>query len=133
MSLACAPIHSLRRTFFAVACTFVGSFVSPASFAWDLTILHVNDAHSAAAGVNDRGPVYDDTDAVGGLARVKAFVADEKAKAKAQGKAVLTLDAGGTNFVFSAMRGGREAVAPVRVKSVTDNIEKCLETIAEGN
>lgn len=45
---------------------------------------------------------------------------------------VLTLDAGGTNFVFSAMRGGREAVAPLRVKAVTDNIEKCLETIAEG-
>ena len=45
---------------------------------------------------------------------------------------VLTLDAGGTNFVFSAMRGGREAVAPVRVKAVTDNIEECLDTIAEG-
>ena len=45
---------------------------------------------------------------------------------------VLTLDAGGTNFVFSAMRGGREAVAPVRVKAVTDNVGKCLETIAEG-
>ena len=81
MSLACAPIHSLRRTFFVVACTFVGSLVSLNSFAWDLTILHVNDVHSAAAGVNDRGPVYDDTNAVGGLARVTAFVADEKAKA----------------------------------------------------
>lgn len=102
MSLACAPIHSLRRTFFAVACTFVGSLVSLNSFAWDLTILHVNDVHSAAAGVNDRGPVYDDTNAVGGLARVTAFVADEKAKAKVQGKAVLALDAGdfwqGTHF-----------------------------------
>lgn len=50
MSLACAPIHSLRRAFFAVACTFVGSLVSLNSFAWDLTILHVNDVHSAAAG-----------------------------------------------------------------------------------
>lgn len=102
MSLACAPIHSLRRTFFAVACTFVGSLASLNSFAWDLTILHVNDVHSAAAGVNDRGPVYDDTNAVGGLARVTAFVADEKAKAKVQGKAVLALDTGdfwqGTHF-----------------------------------
>lgn len=102
MSLACAPIHSLRRTFFAVACTLVGSLASLNSFAWDLTILHVNDVHSAATGVNDRGPVYDDTDAVGGLARVTALVADEKAKAKVQGKAVLALDAGdfwqGTHF-----------------------------------
>lgn len=102
MSLACAPIHSLRRTFFAVACTFVGSLASLNSFAWDLTILHVNDVHSAAAGVNDRGPVYDDTNAVGGLARVTAFVADEKAKAKVQCKGVLALDAGdfwqGTHF-----------------------------------
>lgn len=102
MSLACAPIHSLRRTFFAVACTLVGSLASLNSFAWDLTILHANDVHSAAAGVNDRGPVYDDTDAVGGLARVTALVADEKAKAKVQGKGVLALDAGdfwqGTHF-----------------------------------
>lgn len=102
MSLACAPIHSLRRTFFAVACTLVGSLASLNSFAWDLTILHANDVHSAAAGVNDRGPVYDDTNAVGGLARFTAFVADEKAKAKVQGKGVLALDAGdfwqGTHF-----------------------------------
>lgn len=102
MSLACAPIHSLRRTFFAVACTLVGSLASLNSFAWDLTILHANDVHSAAAGVNDRGPVYDDTNAVGGLARVTAFVADEKAKAKVQGNGVLALDAGdfwqGTHF-----------------------------------
>lgn len=68
MSLAYVPLHSLRRAFVAATCALVGSFVSPASFAWDLTIIHVNDVHSAAAGVNDRGPVYDDTDAVGGLA-----------------------------------------------------------------
>lgn len=124
MSLACAPIHSLRRTFFAVACTFVGSFVSPASFAWDLTILHVNDVHSAAAGVNDRGPVYDDTDAVGGLARVKAFVADEKTKAKVQGKAVLALDAGdfwqGTHFFRTGgMPWAREAMKRMPLDAVT--------------
>lgn len=124
MSLACAPIHSLRRTFFAVACTFVGSFVSPASFAWDLTILHVNDIHSAAAGVNDRGPVYDDTDAVGGLARVKAFVADEKTKAKVQGKAVLALDAGdfwqGTHFFRTGgMPWAREAMRRMPWDAVT--------------
>lgn len=124
MSLACAPLHSLRRTFFAVACTFVGSLVSLNSFAWDLTILHVNDVHSAAAGVNDRGPVYDDTNAVGGLARVTAFVADEKAKAKAQGKAVLTLDAGdfwqGTHFFRTGgMPWAREAMRRMPWDAVT--------------
>lgn len=124
MSLACAPIHSLRRTFFAVACMFVGSLVSLNSFAWDLTILHINDVHSAAAGVNDRGPVYDDTNAVGGLARVTAFVADEKAKAKAQGKAVLTLDAGdfwqGTHFFRTGgMPWAREAMRRMPWDAVT--------------
>lgn len=124
MSLACAPIHSLRRTFFAVACMFVGSLVSLNSFAWDLTILHINDVHSAAAGVNDRGPVYDDTNAVGGLARVTAFVADEKAKAKAQGKAVLTFDAGdfwqGTHFFRTGgMPWAREAMRRMPWDAVT--------------
>ena len=124
MSLACAPIHSLRRTFFAVACTFVGSLVSLNSFAWDLTILHVNDVHSAAAGVNDRGPVYDDTNAVGGLARVTAFVADEKAKAKVQSKAVLALDAGdfwqGTHFFRTGgMPWAREAMRRMPWDAVT--------------
>lgn len=124
MSLACAPIHSLRRTFFAVACTFVGSLVSLNSFAWDLTILHVNDVHSAAAGVNDRGPVYDDTNAVGGLARVTAFVADEKAKANVQGKAVLALDAGdfwqGTHFFRTGgMPWAREAMRRMPWDAVT--------------
>lgn len=124
MSLACAPIHSLRRTFFAVACTLVGSLASLNSFAWDLTILHVNDVHSAAAGVNDRGPVYDDTNAVGGLARVTAFVADEKAKAKVQGKAVLALDAGdfwqGTHFFRTGgMPWAREAMRRMPWDAVT--------------
>lgn len=124
MSLACAPIHSLRRTFFVVACTFVGSLVSLNSFAWDLTILHVNDVHSAAAGVNDRGPVYDDTNAVGGLARVTAFVADEKAKAKVQGNAVLALDAGdfwqGTHFFRTGgMPWAREAMRRMPWDAVT--------------
>lgn len=124
MSLACAPIHSLRRTFFAVACTLVGSLASLNSFAWDLTILHANDVHSAAAGVNDRGPVYDDTNAVGGLARVTAFVADEKAKAKVQGKAVLALDAGdfwqGTHFFRTGgMPWAREAMRRMPWDAVT--------------
>lgn len=124
MSLACAPIHSLQRTFFAVAYTFVGSLASLNSFAWDLTILHVNDVHSAAAGVNDRGPVYDDSDSFGGLARVAALVADEKAKAKVQGKAVLALDAGdfwqGTHFFRTGgMPWAREAMRRMPWDAVT--------------
>lgn len=124
MSLACAPIHSLRRTFFAVACALTGTLTSLNSFAWDLTILHVNDVHSAAAGVNDRGPVYDDTDAVGGLARVTALVADVKAQAKAQGAAVLALDAGdfwqGTHFFRTGgMPWAREAMRRMPWDAVT--------------
>lgn len=45
---------------------------------------------------------------------------------------VLTLDAGGTNFVFSAMCGGQEMVAPVTLKAVTDELHRCLGTITEG-
>ena len=124
MSLAYVPLHSLRVAFVAVTCALVGSFVSPASFAWDLMILHANDVHSAAAGVNDRGPVYDDTNAVGGLARVTALVSDEKAKAKAQGRAVLALDAGdfwqGTHFFRTGgMPWAREAMRRMPWDAVT--------------
>lgn len=45
---------------------------------------------------------------------------------------VLTLDAGGTNFVFSAMAGGREIVSPLSMPAVTDDAGKCLRTLAEG-
>ena len=45
---------------------------------------------------------------------------------------VLTLDAGGTNFVFSAIRGCREIVEPVRLDAVTDDVQRCLDTLAEG-
>jgi len=47
-------------------------------------------------------------------------------------RVVLTLDAGGTNFVFSAIRGCREIVAPVRLDSVNDSVEGCLARIVEG-
>ena len=45
---------------------------------------------------------------------------------------VMTLDAGGTNFVFSAIRGGREIVEPVRLDAVTDDTLRCLEVLADG-
>ena len=47
-------------------------------------------------------------------------------------KTVLTLDAGGTNFVFSAICGGEEIVAPVSMPSYPDDLERCLKTIVIG-
>lgn len=45
---------------------------------------------------------------------------------------VLTLDAGGTNFRFSAIRGGRPIVEGVSIPSVGDQLERCLANIVEG-
>jgi len=45
---------------------------------------------------------------------------------------VLTLDAGGAGFVFSAMRGYHEIVAPIRLPSYADDLEKSLQTIIDA-
>lgn len=45
---------------------------------------------------------------------------------------VLTLDAGGTNFVFSAIQGNKEVVTPVRVPAETRVLEKSLQMIETG-
>jgi len=45
---------------------------------------------------------------------------------------VLTLDAGGTNFVFSALQGGEEIVDPIALPSHADDLDKSLKTIIEG-
>ncbi|MGL5619111.1 MAG: ROK family protein [Tannerellaceae bacterium] len=45
---------------------------------------------------------------------------------------VLTLDAGGTNFVFSAIRSNEEIVEPVRFPSSADDLDKCLDTLEKG-
>ena len=47
-------------------------------------------------------------------------------------RAVMTLDAGGTNFVFTAIRGCKEIVEPIRMDAVNDNIERCLQVLVEG-
>ena len=47
-------------------------------------------------------------------------------------RTVMTLDAGGTNFVFSAIRGCREVVEPVRLDAVTDDVDRCLAVLVEG-
>jgi glucokinase len=45
---------------------------------------------------------------------------------------VLTLDAGGTNFVFSAIQGCEELIAPIRLAAVTDDTAACLQVLVEG-
>lgn len=45
---------------------------------------------------------------------------------------ILTLDAGGTKFAFSAMAGGGEIVDPTETPSHGDNLELCLKTIVTG-
>ncbi len=39
---------------------------------------------------------------------------------------VITLDAGGTNLVFGAMRGCEFIVEPVTIPSRADNLDLCL-------
>lgn len=45
---------------------------------------------------------------------------------------VLTLDAGGTKFSFSAMAGGEQIVAATETPSHGDDLELCLSTIVAG-
>lgn len=45
---------------------------------------------------------------------------------------VMTLDAGGTNFVFSAIQANKEIVDPVVLPSNGDHLERCLETLVNG-
>ena len=47
-------------------------------------------------------------------------------------RVVLTLDAGGTNFVFSAVQSDREVVEPLTLPSNAHELEACLGTIVEG-
>ncbi|MDZ7316782.1 MAG: ROK family protein [candidate division KSB1 bacterium] len=45
---------------------------------------------------------------------------------------VMTLDAGGTNFVFSAVQGNRLIVEPVRYPSNGSNLQQSLQTLRDG-
>jgi glucokinase len=47
-------------------------------------------------------------------------------------RVVLTLDAGGTNFVFSAVQSDREVVEPITLPSNAHELQACLGTIVEG-
>ncbi|WLT31892.1 ROK family protein [Geothrix sp. PMB-07] len=45
---------------------------------------------------------------------------------------VLTLDAGGTNLVFGAMKGGEELLEPLSLPTHGEDLTRCLATITEG-
>ena len=45
---------------------------------------------------------------------------------------VMTLDAGGPNFIFSAIQGGEEVVEPIRLPSNATQLDLCLKTIVKG-
>jgi glucokinase len=47
-------------------------------------------------------------------------------------RVVLTLDAGGTNFVFNAFKGGKAITDGIRKDSNADHLERCLATMKEG-
>ena len=47
-------------------------------------------------------------------------------------RVVMTLDAGGTNLVFSAMRGMEEVAEPVRLPAYGDDLERSLEAMTTG-
>ena len=45
---------------------------------------------------------------------------------------ILTLDAGGTNFLFSAMQDGKEIVTPVHLSTDSSNLETCINQLKTG-
>lgn len=47
-------------------------------------------------------------------------------------RAVMTLDAGGTSFKFSAMQGGELIIEPFALPSNTHCLETCLQTLVDG-
>src|SRR5580692_8422845 len=47
-------------------------------------------------------------------------------------RVVMTLDAGGTNFRFSAMRGNQPVTPTIAMPSIGDDLAACLHRIVEG-
>lgn len=45
---------------------------------------------------------------------------------------VMTLDAGGTNFVFSAIQGNQDVITPICCPAVSDNLDECLAVLQKG-
>lgn len=51
---------------------------------------------------------------------------------KTDSRIVLTLDAGGTNMVFGAMKGGEFIVEPITLPSQSHDLDLCLGTMVKG-
>lgn len=51
---------------------------------------------------------------------------------KSDERIVMTLDAGGTNFVFSAMQGGEELIESFSTPSYSDDLDMCASNIIDG-
>ena len=51
---------------------------------------------------------------------------------KEDSRVVMTLDAGGTNFIFSAIQGGNQIIEPIRRTPNSHTLNKCLSTIIDG-
>ncbi len=51
---------------------------------------------------------------------------------KNDSRIVLTLDAGGTNMLFGAMKGGEYIVEPLNLASNAEDLDLCLSTIVKG-
>lgn len=47
-------------------------------------------------------------------------------------RTVITLDAGGTNFVFGAMQGNKFIIDPITMPANAHDLDKCLSTMVEG-
>ncbi|MGA9118490.1 MAG: ROK family protein [Bacteroidota bacterium] len=47
-------------------------------------------------------------------------------------RTVMTLDAGGTNFVFSAIQGNEEVTEEITLPSHADNLDRCIASMVEG-
>ncbi len=47
-------------------------------------------------------------------------------------RSVLTLDAGGTNFVFSAIKAGEEVIQPITMSAKGEDIDEVLQKIING-
>ena len=51
---------------------------------------------------------------------------------KNDNRTVITLDAGGTNFAFGAIKGNKYVVEPIVLPSNADELDRCLETMVDG-
>lgn len=47
-------------------------------------------------------------------------------------RTVMTLDAGGTNFVFTAIKGNEPVLDEITLPSNADNLDRCMATLVEG-